>query len=144
MKKTIIPDPRWTEDMRQRAAQYREDALADGWASEPLSKWESEESWSSLRRDGFVLQIVARAPHPKTEHLMEQKNPEGGVWAWGPDGMAISIGSRYSWDELHAGLTTCNECRAHGPTFRYSFAGRCCAGCLPAMRKKHEYPGWTN
>jgi len=25
----------------------------------------------------------------------------------------------------------------------YSFAGRCCDECLPAMKAKHEYPGWT-
>ena len=27
---------------------------------------------------------------------------------------------------------------------QYSFAGRCCKDCLPAMKKKHEYPGWYN
>ena len=75
---------------------------------------------------------------------MEIKNPQGSVHVWGADGMAIKVGRVYSWEEIQAGLTMCNECGAHGPTFRFSFAGRCCATCLPAMRKKHEYPGWTN
>lgn len=26
----------------------------------------------------------------------------------------------------------------------FSFAGRCCPACLPAMKKLHEYPGWYN
>ena len=134
----------WTEEIRQQAAQYRADALSDGWTSEPLSKWESEELWSRLHRDGFTLQIVARSPRPKSEHSMEIKNPQGSVHVWGADGMAIKVGRVYSWEEIQAGLTMCNECGAHGPTFRFSFAGRCCATCLPAMRKKHEYPGWTN
>ena len=134
----------WTEEIRQQAAQYRSDALADGWTSEPLSKWEPEELWSRLRRDGFTLQIVARFPRPRSEHSMECKKPNGAVHAWGPDGMGIKVGRRYSWDEFQAGLTTCNECGAQGETHRFSFAGRCCAACLPAMKKTHEYPGWTN
>ena len=134
----------WTEEIRQRAAQYRSDALADGWTSEPLSKWESEELWSRLHRDGFTLQIVARLPRPQSEHSIAIKKPNGMVHAWGPDGMGIKIGRHYSWDELRAGLTTCNECGTRGKTYRFSFAGRCCATCLPAMKKKHEYPGWEN
>lgn len=27
---------------------------------------------------------------------------------------------------------------------RYSFAGRCCKECLPAMKDKYEQPGWYN
>lgn len=134
----------WTEEMRQQASQYRADALADGWTSEPLSKWESEDTWSRLHRDEFTLQIVARFPRPRSDHSMEIKKPEGAVHAWGPDGLALKIGYQYSWDEIQAGLTICNECGAHGETFRFSFAGRCCAACLPEMKKKHEYPAWAN
>jgi len=130
----------WTENMRQHAAQYRADALKDGWTSEPLSKWEAEETWSRLRRDGFVLQIVARPARPRTEHTVERQKPEGGAHVWGPDGLGIKISLTYSWEEIQAGLTTCNECGARGKTVRFSFAGRCCAACLPAMRKQHEGP----
>ena len=134
----------WTEEIRAQAAQYRVDALADGWISEPLSKWESEELWSRLRRDGFTLQIVARPPRPRSEHSIEMKKPSGSVHIWGPDGLSIKISFQYSWKEIQAGLRTCNECGLNGETFRFSFAGRCCAVCLPEMKKKHEYPGWTD
>jgi hypothetical protein len=70
---------------------------------------------------------------------------EASISIWGPDGMAVGVPELYEWGAVKAGLRTCNACgKTDVETFRFSFAGRCCNDCIPAMRKKHEYPGWTN
>lgn len=41
----------------------------------------------------------------------------------------------------------CPVCRKEVPykdQHRFSFAGRCCQDCLPAMKAKYEQPGWYN
>ncbi len=64
---------------------------------------------------------------------------------WGPDGLAITPPATYDWPAIQAGATTCRACKKVGvKTVRYSFAGRCCEACLPAMRAAHEKPGWNN
>lgn len=134
----------WTEEARRAAEAYRAAALADGWTSEPLSAHEPEESWSKLTRDGFVMHVVARRPHPPTERLMGRAKPEGAVSVWGPDRLGIKVGKVYSWDEIARGPRTCNECGATDvETFRFSFAGRAYAACIPEMRRVHERPGWS-
>lgn len=46
-------------------------------------------------------------------------------------------------------LAVINKCPVCGKEIPFSeqkgfgFAGRCCPDCLPAMKAKHEYPGWT-
>lgn len=127
------------------AKAYRVAALADGWTSEPLSRHEDEERWSRLTRDGFTMQVVARSPQAATAHQMEQRKPWGKVSIWGPDGLAIAPPPTYSWPAISAGLRTCEACgTADVETQRFSFAGRCCAACLPVMRAKYEKPGWYN
>lgn len=36
-----------------------------------------------------------------------------------------------------------NGAAPSGFPFRFSFAGRACAACIPEMRRVHERPGWS-
>lgn len=38
----------------------------------------------------------------------------------------------------------CNKSVPYKNQSHYSFAGRCCKECLPAMKEKYEAPGWNN
>ena len=77
--------------------------------------------------------------------MIEQRKPEGSVSIWGPDSLAIAVPMPYSWDAIVAGARTCSACgKTDVDTQRFSFAGRCCAACLPEMRRQHERPGWTS
>ena len=135
----------FTQEALDGARAYRAALLADGWSSEPTYEHEKEDSASRHRRDGFLVSIISRAPSAKTEHLIEQRNPEGSVSIWGPDGLAIAVPMPYSWEAIVAGVRKCSACKATDvETQRYAFAGRCCAKCLPEMRRQHEKPGWNN
>ena len=135
----------FTEDARVAAAAYRLAAVAEGGESEPLYQNEPEEHAAKLRSAaGFVMHVIARSPDDRPEHVT-RRAPEGGVHVWGPDGLAVRVGRTYSREEIDAGLTTCNNCGARAVrTFRYSFAGRACAACLPEMRRLHERRGWAD
>ena len=135
----------FTLEALEGARAYRAAALADGWTSEPTCKQEEEECASQHHREGFHMSIIAPESRPATKHLIEQRRPEGSVSIWGPDGLAIAVPMPYSWGALVAGMRICGACgKTDVDTQRFSFAGRCCAVCLPEMRRKHEYPGWTN
>lgn len=50
-------------------------------------------------------------------------------------------------DECRRLVNYCPVCGKHVPLSeqeQYSFAGRCCAECLPEMQKQYEQPGWYN
>lgn len=122
--------------------QYVADATADGWSIEPTYATESIERAAHLRREGFVMSIIARDDrNEKGRRFMFSAQ----VNIWGPDGLAITPPRLYDFDEIKARARTCNNCGAKdAETTRYSFAGRCCANCLPEMRATHEKPGWCN
>jgi len=120
------------------AVAWREAAIKDGWIIEPTYKLEPMESHASLKKEGFHATVMARI---KTSGRWKY---EAQVSVWGPDRLAIRPPRIYSWEAIVAGLNTCNVCGNTGEMFSYSFAGRCCENCLPDMKKKHEYPGWTN
>lgn len=118
---------------------WRDAAIADGWACAPTyGDHESVGRAWRLSRDGFVAQGITREEVGKWKF-------EARLSVWGPDGKAIRLrGPLYSFDDVQAGVRTCNNCGATDvETHRYSFAGRCCAACLPAMREKHERRGWN-
>lgn len=119
----------------EEAAAWIDAAMSDGWIAEPMYRHEPINHAARLTRQGFVASVMAR-PHPA----------QPGVILWCPDGLQIKTPpGAYSWEAIVAGTRACNECGATDvDTFRYSFAGRCCAACLPAMRKKHEKPGWCD
>ena len=118
---------------------FREDAIADGWEAKPGSASELIEDYAHLNREGFKMHVLSRKNQGKYKFQAQ-------VSIWGPDGLAIGLlGPSYNWEEIKAGLRRCNNCgKQDVETQRYSFAGRCCAGCRPEMAKTHEYPGWTN
>lgn len=64
---------------------------------------------------------------------------------WAPDGLQITVPDVYDWAAIQERVRYCEECkRSDVDTFRYSFAGRACEECLPALKAEHERPGWTN
>lgn len=117
--------------------EWRNAAVADGWEVRPLYDNEPIESAAKLTREEFVVHTISR---PAVRHWRERADISG----WGPDGLSIAIPLPYDMDRIRQALRRCNPCGAQDvDTHQYSFAGRCCAECLPAMKRKHEYPGWT-
>lgn len=101
----------------------------------------------------FIAGWFINSSDPKTFHVWEaskDKEDEEGVYI--RDAMAIG---QYSSDislndliaELNKDYDICPNC--HKVVGRknmkwYSFAGRCCPDCLPALKKEYEQPGWYN
>ena len=121
----------------QHALAWRQAALADGWTSRPTyPDHEAEETAFTLQRLGFIVQGLAR---PATSDTVGS----GQIRCWGPDGLAVEVGETYDWKAIGLGLSTCGYCKASPvETFRVGFAGRCCAICLPDMKRAIEVPGW--
>lgn len=119
------------------AIAWREAAVKDGWSIKSTYKHEAVESHASLEKEGFVASVMAR------ELNKSKFKYQADVTVWAPDGLQIRVPRIYSWDKIIEGIHTCNKCGEHGETYQYSFAGRCCAKCLPEMRKQYEQPGWT-
>lgn len=129
-----------SEEYKQRVNKWVSDAVTDGWErTATYGDSESIDRASKLKRDGFVVQVLTREPSERTNKA------EYELCGWGPDSLAIRLPHPYSWEKLQESLTVCGECgKKSTGTQRVGFAGRCCDECLPAARKKHEYPGWTN
>jgi len=120
---------------------WREAAIADGWTSEPTyGDREPEQSAARLRHpEGFVAQTIAREFPPERSRYRYSAS----VNVWGPDGMSVIPPNTYDMAAIRGALRTCENCRATDvDTVRFSFAGRCCQKCRPAMAAKFEYPGW--
>lgn len=122
------------------ARAWRDAAIADGWMAEAMyAPREGIASACRLTRDGFVAQVITRENAPGLAHRFEVS-----VDVWGPDKLTVKPPFAYDWPAIQAAVRTCNACGATDvDTERYAFAGRCCAACLPAMRAKHERPGWN-
>jgi hypothetical protein len=119
-----------------KVVSFRDAAIADGWTVR--ENYPSSSGIENLEKSGFKMMVVLRQNIGKWKFEAE-------ISIWGPDGLSIKLSETYSMESIVAGLLTCNECGKTGvETERYSFAGRCCKECLPAMQKKHEYSGWTN
>ena len=130
----------FTDDpLRLAAAKaYRDAAKQDGWVCVPTYDSESMESASSQHRQHYAMQILSR------EMQHGHWNYQCSINIWGPDGLSIKPPDVYDWLAITAGARTCNECGAVDvDTQKYSFAGRCCADCRPAMAEKHEKRGWA-
>jgi hypothetical protein len=117
-------------------------AVADGWQIEPTYQTEPVESAATLDKGGFRAMALMR---DRGENHDRRYRYEAKVSAWGPDGLAISVPATYDFALIEKAVRRCGECgREDVDTQRVGFAGRTCADCLPAARKKHEYSGWTN
>lgn len=129
----------------QRAQKFRDDAVKDGWSIKPTyDHHESVDSASTLSKDGFVMSILTRTnnlnKYPNVKNLYEVS-----IAIWGPDKLAIEVPDHYDMQKIIDGMRFCRHCgKTDVDTFRYSFAGRCCKDCLPALREKYEQPGWCD
>lgn len=128
----------------KQVQKFRDDAVKDGWSIKPTYDHESVEFASSLSKDGFVMSILTRTydlnKYPKVKNLYEID-----ISIWGSDSLQIEPPKEYDMRKIIDGMRICSHCGKTGvDTFRYSFAGRCCKDCLPALREKYEQTGWCD
>jgi hypothetical protein len=129
------------EDRLRGAQQFRDDAERDGWVKTPTYGTESVERASSLSKDGFKMLILTRDNSADGRG----KKYEATVNIWAPDRLSVNTPQFYDFNELVRRTRVCSKCNAKDvDTERYSFAGRCCSACLPAMRTATEQPGWCD
>lgn len=133
----------FTNDERNLKAvmQFRDAAVADGWSIRPTYSSEDVSRACTLERDGFKMLILTR--DNRMESGRWKFNTE--IHMWAPDRLAVAVPPFYDFEEIVRRTRTCASCKAENvDTQRYSFAGRCCAECLPKMRAATEGPGWCN
>jgi hypothetical protein len=124
---------------------FRDDAVKDGWSIKPTYfPHESVDSASSLSKDGFSMLILTRThdliKYPNVKNLYEVE-----ISIWGPDGLAIEVPDYYDMELIKKNMYKCKHCgKFVVETVQYSFAGRCCKDCLPALKEKFEKPGWCD
>lgn len=124
------------------AVAFKKAMLADGWISKPTYEHEPEERAASLDKDGFHAMVITRLN--KNEKTGKEFT-EGCVSIWAKDGLAIDIPETYNWNFINNGVTRCGFCQKENvETERVGFAGRCCKSCLPTVRPKVEFPGWSS
>lgn len=124
------------------AAKWREDAVSDGWSIQPTySGHEPVTSTARLTKDGFTALILTRDHGNKLRYRYEVS-----IRLWGPDSLCIDPPDTYpGFEVIKSLLKKCGYCSSFvEEVHRVSFAGRCCATCLPAMQKKLERPGWCD
>jgi hypothetical protein len=121
-----------------RVVKFKQDAIADGWQARPTYEGhESIDRVCSLQKDDWKMMVLTRTDTGKWLF-------EADITIWAPDGLVIVPPLEYDWQAIQQRVNHCNACgKGNIKTHRYSFAGRCCEDCLPAMRKEHEYSGWT-
>ena len=128
-----------TQDYKDTCA-FRDAAIADGWSHKPTYNSEDESRACSLEKDGWKMMIFTR-----TLSAAATCKYDASISIWAPDGLAVNVPRIYDFQKLKDGETYCKTCGSSNvKTVRYSFAGRCCEKCLPAMRAKHEYKGWCD
>jgi len=119
------------------AIAWRDAAAADGWTIEPTYRTEDVSRAARGTKDGFVFTVLTRTEVGSWKY-------QANVHLWGPDGMALVPPDRYDWQAIQSAVRKCNYCGAEDVAVeRVGFAGRCCAACMPTVRPKVEYPGWT-
>jgi len=120
----------FTNDLAQLEAvrKFRDAAIADGWQAKPTyPDHEDIGRASSLSRDGWTMSIMSRENIGKWKGKAE-------ITIWAPDGLQIEPPATYDWATIQDRLNVCLACKKRvQTTYR-----------LPALKKEHEYPGWTN
>lgn len=133
----------WTNDQAKldMVRAFVAAAIADGWQQGEYFAGESLDSACKLRRDGFTMSVLTRRNESANRWVFTAQ-----VHAWGPDELALDLPDVYpGFEVVQAALLKCSQCKAEGvTTFRFAFAGRCCATCLPMARRKYETPGWAD
>lgn len=95
-------------------------------------------------KDGVGIYIVPRKGYIDTWEAFEN-NGEIRAGLHLADGIDPEASLNEIVNKALAVLNVCPVCGKSVPfneQHRYSFAGRCCSECLPAMREKFEKPGW--
>ncbi len=126
---------------------WREAAITDGWSPDPIYTQESEDRAMRLTKDGWIAHASARPSRPDPFDKRRTMPAQADITVWGPDQLQIhpEVPVPYSWNRMNALLRRCAYCKTEDvETKRVGFAGRCCLKCLPAMRKKIEFPGWCD
>lgn len=129
-----------TNDVKylEAANAFIQSAISDGWDIKQSYPSESIDRACKLTKDGFVISAIRREGVGKWKY-------EVSLHAWGPDGLCIKLPMVYNSETFLKAEITCGVCKKEvEKTYRYSFAGRACADCIPEARKKHEQPGWCD
>lgn len=149
------------ERSRMIAVQWVHDAMHDGWLRTATYRHESIDTACTLERDGYKCSVIARQSRFEPQWTLGG----GEVHVWAPDDLQIPVPLVYpGWRYFLDAVTTCPHCH-RGPnadywsdriklpslaslqpvaTKRYSFAGRACEACAPALRAATEKPGWND
>lgn len=135
-----VGDPNFTPENKVQFVallnRWRVDAVADGWACNPIYNTETVEEAAELTKNGWVCQIYIRP-----EHSIQ-------IAVWSDKGHALlEIPERYNMTNLQAQSFLCHFCNKHTPSNelkRVGFANVACTGCLASAKKQIEFPGWTN
>lgn len=154
---------------RNVAERWRDSALNDGWTMRQTYVHEDVNRASTLQRlivphGLFKVHIITR-PNVLSGEDKDWSLGGGEISAWGPDDLSIKVPLEYPGLKYFAdALVTCPHCH-RGPnreyfqerdavpfadeynpvaTRRYSFAGRTCDACAPALQKVHEREGWND
>lgn len=129
-----------TNDVKyfEAANEFIRAAVADGWEHSQTYPSEAITRACRLTRDGFVISVITRKDVGKWKYEVQLN-------AWAPDKLCIELPEVYSPDTFLKAEITCGVCKKEvEKTFRYSFAGRACQGCLTEAQRKHEQPGWCD
>ena len=129
-----------TNDVKyfDEANEFIRAAVEDGWELSQTYPSEPAQRACRLTRGGFIISAITRKDVGKWKY-------EVSLHAWAPDKLAIKLPVVYNSETFTKAMTTCNICdKEVDKTYRYSFAGRACASCLPQAQKEHEQPGWCD
>lgn len=110
--------------------EWRDAAIADGWSVEPTYQHESVDRAFKLRRDGYVVQGIAREGDERTL-------PSAELHIWCPRGIAIPPPAAYDFEAIKKSEQTCGYCGDYPvQTQRVAFANRACEKCGPVEQAR--------
>lgn len=135
----------FTQDanLLQAVYDFIDGAVADGWSIKPTyPNSEPVNRSATLEREGYKMLAVSRDNSLKD---VGKWKFEAHISIWCPKGIAIEVPPYYNWEAIVANTRKCSRCqKTDVDTFVVGFANRSCADCLPAEKKRLEYPGWCN
>jgi len=115
-------------------------AFTDGWGVQRSYQNEPVDSACTMWRhdpDFKALLLMREKSETRTRGYFN-------ISIWGPDGLFVRPIFPYHMATLLDELHVCSSCGAKNITpYRYSFAGRCCADCLPKLQARYERDGWN-
>jgi len=117
----------WIDNPIRVLENYSRPMREDGWKAWELGCKLTKNEWVIIFDKPFTLWGPARLQ----------------ITCWGPDELRIKVPPKYSREGFAAALKVCLYCDAADTHTRaVGLDGRCCDKCLPAQKKRQEYPGW--